>query len=193
VTPADVPEFMRPMPVEKLYGVGPKTASALRDEGIVTIGDLARADLALLDRLFGQKSAVYLRDAANGTDEEPVVESASAKQVSRMITLKHDSRDLEDIITQLSPAIEDVHRRVLEKGLFFRSISAIGILTDLSIKTRSKTLEVPINDPVSLKRVATELFSSLLTEGQKNLRRAGIRVSDFSEAKAQSSLAEFIG
>jgi nucleotidyltransferase/DNA polymerase involved in DNA repair len=183
---------MQTMPVEKLYGVGPKSAKILKEVGVITIGDLAFKDMTTLDRLFGQKFAIYLHDASNGTSEEPVLENGAAKQLSRIITLKRDSRDLEEITTELSPAIDDVHRRVLEKGLFFRSVSAIGILTDLSTKTRSKTLEAPTSDLRSLKRTAAELFSSLLSE-TRELRRVGIRVSDFSEAKTQSSLAEFLG
>lgn len=192
VLPADLPQFMQHMPVEKLYGVGPKSARILKDVGVVTIGDLASKDLRMLDRLLDQKFTIYLHDAANGIDEDPVIGNGAAKQISRIITLKRDSRNLEEIMTQLSPAIEGVHRRVLEKGLFFRSISAIGILTDLSTRTRSKTLEAPTSDSLSLKRTATELFSSLLTDTHE-LRRVGIRVNDFSEAAPQSSLTEFLG
>jgi len=192
VLPADLPHFMQHMPAEKLYGVGPKSANLLKEMGVVTIGDLAGNDTTSLERLFDHKFAIYLHNAANGIDEEPVVENGTAKQLSRIITLKRDSLNLDEIITVLSPAIEDVHRRVLEKELFFRSISIIGIHVDLSAKTRSKTLESPTNERLLLQRTASELLSSLLNE-KRELRRVGIRVSDFSEAKTQSSLAEFLG
>jgi DNA polymerase IV (archaeal DinB-like DNA polymerase) len=192
VLPTDLSQFMRDMPVEKLYGVGPKSARILKEAGVATIGDLAGKDQSFLDHLLGQKFAVYLHNAANGIDEEPVVSSAAAKQLSRLITLKRDSRDLDEITGQLSPAIEDLHIRVLEKGLFFRSVSIIGILPDLTAKTRSRTLEAPTNDALSLRKTATELLSTLLSE-TRDLRRVGIRVSDFTEATTQSSLAEFLG
>ena len=192
VIPSQITHFMEEIPVEKLYGVGPKTAKILREAGVVTIGDLARKDLATLDLVLDQKFAVYLHNAANGTDDEPVTNSGDAKQLSRIITLKRDSQDLRDVLAQLSPAVDDVHRKVIEKGLFFRSISAIGILTDLSIRTRTKTLDTPTKDLESLRKITTELFSSLLNETGE-LRRAGVRVSDLSGAKAQSSLAEFLG
>jgi DNA polymerase IV (DinB-like DNA polymerase) len=192
VPDAGLSAFMKDMPVEKLYGVGPKSGKILNDAGVATIGDLARKDPAILDRLFGLKFAVYLHNASNGIDEEPVVSNGAVKQLSRIITLKRDSGDPEEIITQLSPMIEDVHARVLENGFFFRSISVIGVLTDLSTKTRTKTLDAPSRDPLSLKRTAAELVSALVGE-KHELRRVGIRVSDFSEARAQSSLGEFIG
>jgi len=191
VLPADILQFMHEMPIERLYGVGPKSAKILRDTRVITIGDLAGKDITVLERSFDQKFAVYLHNVANGMDDEPVVENGPAKQLSRIITLKRDSRNLEEIMNQLSPAIEDVHRRVFEKGVFFRSVSVIGIITDLSTRTRSKTLDTPTSDLLSLRKTLTELFSSLLKETNE-LRRVGIRVSDLSEAKTQSSLTEFL-
>ena len=192
VLPEKVHDFMNDMPVEKLYGVGPKSSGALKELGILTIGDLAHRDIDSLAAVLDQRLSVYLHNAANGIDEEPVTSTGEAKQLSRIITLKRNSGNLEEIIAQLGPAIDDLHRKVLEKELFFRSVSAIGILTDLSIKTKTKTLDAPTRDLASLRRITTELFSSLLRDVAE-LRRAGVRVGDFSEAKAQSSLVEFLG
>ena len=63
VGPSELANFMEPMPVEKLYGIGDKTAKALQGAGVVTIGDLARKDIPQLDDLFGQKMAVYLHNS----------------------------------------------------------------------------------------------------------------------------------
>jgi DNA polymerase IV (archaeal DinB-like DNA polymerase) len=191
IRPADLRLFLKDMPVEKLYGIGPKSARILKDRGITKIGDLAAIDAAVLGDMFDRKFAIYLHNAANGTDDGPVVENAAAKQLSRIITLKRNSLELEEIIDQLSPAINDLQQQVIEKGLFFRSISAMGILTDLSIKTRSKTLDAPTSDLSSLKKAVKELFSLLLAE-KHELRRAGVKVSDFTEAKTQSSLVDFL-
>lgn len=192
ILPENLKAFMDPMPVEKLYGVGPKNTQILKELGVMTIGDLGRKDLESLERVFDRKFSVYLHNAANGFDDEPVVSYIEAKQISRIITLKQDSGDSQAIVAQLSPAIEDLHRKVIEKGVFFRSVSVIGILTDLSIKTRTKTVEVPGNDLLSLKKAINELLVALLGEGVE-LRRVGARVSDFSEAKNQSFLSEYLG
>jgi DNA polymerase IV (archaeal DinB-like DNA polymerase) len=192
VRPPELAGFMEPMPVDKLYGIGAKTAKALEEIGVVTIGDLARKDISQLDDLFGQKLGVYLHNSASGEDEEPVEERGQATQISRIITLKRDSRSADEILPQLVPAVEDVHRRVVEKGLFFRSISIIGILSDLSTRTRSKTLEAPTRESSTLNRAASELLTSLVSE-LGELRRVGIKVADFEESKEQSSLAEFLG
>ncbi len=191
VRPWELASFMDPMPVDKLYGIGGKTAKVLQRVDVVTIGDLARKDITQLDDLFGQKTAVYLHNSANGVDDEPVQERGQATQISRIITLKRDSRDPDEILTQLAPSLDDVHRKVVEEGLFFRSISIIGILSDLSIKTRTKTLEAPTSDSSTLNRGASELLGALVGE-LGDLRRVGIKVADFEESKEQSSLSEFL-
>src|ERR1017187_4854414 len=191
VRPSELTDFMEPMLVEKLYGIGDKTAKALQVIGVVTIGDLARKDIPQLDDLFGQKMAVYLHTSASGEDDEPVQERGQATQISRIITLKRNSRDPDEILTQLAPALDYVQRRVVEEDLFFRSISVIGILSDLSIKTRTKTLEAPTSDSSTLNRAASELLGALVSE-LGDLRRVGIKVADFEESKEQSSLSEFL-
>ena len=191
VAPSELTGFMGPMPVERLYGIGAKTAKALEEIGVVTIGDLAGKDVLQLSDVFGQKLAVYLRNSASGQDEEPVEERGQATQISRIITLKRDSRSADEIMSQLGPALDDVHGRVVERGVFFRSVSVIGILKDLSIKTRSKTLEAPTNDSLTLNRAASDLLASLISE-LGELRRVGVRVSELQESKEQSSLSEFM-
>ncbi len=192
VTPGELRSFMEPMPVNKLYGIGAKTAKSLREIGVVTIGDLARKQASELGDVFGNKLGVYLHNASNGEDEEPVRERGPATQISRIITLKRDSRDTGEILSQLAPALGDVHRRVVENGLFFRSVSVIGILRDLSIRTRTKTLETPTSESSTLNLAASELLASLVGETGE-LRRVGVRVGDFEESREQSSLAEFLG
>jgi DNA polymerase IV (DinB-like DNA polymerase) len=192
VRPPELAGFMEPMPVDRLYGIGPKTAKALREVGVATIGDLSRKDVSQLDDLLGHKFAVYLHNSASGEDEEPVQERGEATQISRIVTLKRDSRSTEEILPQLVPALADVHRKVVERGLFFRSVSVIGILSDLSIRTRTKTLEAPTSESSTLDQTAVELLAALVDE-LGELRRVGVKVADFEEAKEQSSLSEFLG
>ncbi len=191
VTPQQVKSFMDPLPVDKLYGIGSKSSTLLREKGITTIADLATTDLSLLEELFGRKPAVYIHNAANGVNEEPVTERGEATQISRIITLKKDSRNVDEILGQLTPTFEDLHRRVVERKLFFRTVSVIGILTNLSIRTRTKTLDAPTAELSAIGESAPELLSSLIRESGE-LRRVGIKVSGLKEVKDQSSLVEFL-
>ena len=182
--------FLSRLNVDRIYGVGPKTAKLLEENGITAISDLAGAPTERLEDLLGKKLAVYLHNASIGADEEPVVDRGGASQLSRMITLKHDTHDLDQVVAELLPPIRDVHERLVSKSLFFRNVSAIGILKDLSIHTRSKTLETPTNDYSVLEREVRELFAVLLRE-VGDLRRAGVRLSGLQDMVDQHSLTEF--
>lgn len=186
----EAPAFLSPLSINRIYGVGPKTAKLLEENRITTISDLAIATTERLEDLLGKKLAVYLHNASNGVDEEPVVDRGEASQLSRMITLKHDTHDLDVVFAELLPPLGDLHDRLMSKKLFFRSVSAIGILKDLSIHTRSKTLETPTNDYPVLEREVKELFTTLLRE-IGDLRRAGVRLSELQDMVDQHSLTEF--
>ena len=182
--------FLSPLSIGRIYGVGPKTAKVLEENGIMTISQLAGASTQSLEDLLGKKLAVYLHNASNGIDDDPVVDRAGASQLSRMITLKHDTHDPDMVVAELLPALRDVHDKLVSKNLFFRNVSAIGILKDLSIHTRSKTLETSTNDYSILEKELRELFAALLRD-VGDLRRAGVRMSDLQDMVDQHSLTEF--
>jgi len=184
--------FLSPLSIDRIYGVGAKIAKLLEENGITTVSDLATASTERLEDLFGRKLAVYLHNASNGADEQPVIDRGGASQLSRMITLKHDTHDLDQVVAELLPPLRDVHEKLVSKNLFFRNLSAIGILKDLSIHTRSKTLETPTNDYSVLEREVRELFATLLHE-VGDLRRAGVRLSELQDMVDQRSLMEFTG
>ncbi len=186
----EAPAFLSRLSIGKIYGVGPKTEKLLEENGITTIPNLARAPAEILEDLFGKKLAVYLHNASNGLDDEPVVGRGGTSQLSRMITLKHDTHDLDQVVAQLLPPLKDVHDKLVSKNLFFRNVSAIGIPNDLSLHTRSKTLETPTNDYSVLEGEVRALFALLLRE-VGDLRRAGVRLSEFQDMADQHALTEF--
>jgi DNA polymerase IV (archaeal DinB-like DNA polymerase) len=182
--------FLSPLPIEKIYGVGPKTAKLLEDSGIVTIPDLASTPAQRLEDILGRKLAVYLHNAALGSDDEPVVDRGEATQLGRIITLKHDTSDPKKVVEELLPALRDVHEKLVSRGLFFRNVSVIGILKNLSQHSKSKTLETPTSDYLVLEKEVRLLFAELLREVGE-LRRAGVRLSDLRNMVDQHSLTEF--
>lgn len=192
ITPDQTRRFLGPLQVEKLYGVGPKTAEALKSIGVETVSQLAKQKPESLERLFGRKLAVYLHDAANGTNDEPVVEGQEATQLSRIITLKRNTKDPEEIFRQLAPAIKDLHSKVLAKNKCFRTLSLIAILSDLQTRTKSKTLDAPTNDLEALYTQARELLDELAMSSEKEFRRAGIRVAELLSIVNQTSMTEYL-
>jgi DNA polymerase IV (archaeal DinB-like DNA polymerase) len=193
IKPQDTVEWLAPMAADKLPGVGSKTAKRLGELGVRTIGDLSRLELESLERSFGHKFGTYLHNTSSGINEELVTEKQRSPQISRIITLKTNSRDPDEIFSQLLPAIDDTSKKILERKVSYRSISTIGIFKDLSIKTRSKTIESPTNDPDTLKKSARELLEQLMLTSNMEIRRVGIRVAGLGSIAEQSSLTDYVG
>jgi DNA polymerase IV (DinB-like DNA polymerase) len=139
VLPEATKSFLSYLDASKLYRIGPKTTSALEEMGVRTVGELAKVDPSELERRFGRKFGAYLLAAATGTDADPVVAGLEPTQFSRIVTLRRDTRDPREVAEQLSEGVEHVHHKLASSGKSFRTVTAIGILTDLSTKTRSKT------------------------------------------------------
>ena len=192
VRPTETEAFLSPLSVTKLYGVGPKSAGLLSALGIGTVGELASASAQDLEGKFGRKLAVYLLAAARGTDDEPVSPRGEPTQLSRIVTLRQDTADAEAAFEQLADAVADVHRRLTSRSASFRTISVIGILSDLTVKTKSKTFEAPLSDLGVMRGATQELLEELGRSAGKEFRRAGIRVSDLAGTGDQSSLSEFL-
>ncbi len=192
IPPEETESFMAPLPVAKLFGVGPKTSSALEEMGVRTVEELARANPSELEGRFGKKFAGYLLAAATGTDSELVVAGAEPTQFSRIVTLKRDTRDPREVSEQLSEGIDYVHRKLVSSGKSFRTVTVIGILTDLSTKTKSRTFETPVSDSALIKESVPALFDELGRTVDKDFRRAGVRVSGLSAVEDQTSLSEFV-
>ncbi|MCJ7430583.1 DNA polymerase IV [Candidatus Bathyarchaeota archaeon] len=194
VKPDQVESFLVPLPVDRLIGVGVKAKEKMEAMGIRTIGDLAKYDARRLIEIFGRKLGTYFHNASVGIDDEPVQERGEAESISRIATLKEDTRDLNAILDRTDRLCEEVHEDVRQKGVSFKSIGIIAVLTDMSVRSRSKTYENPANELETLRRTAGELFEKLLNESELKLRRVGIKVSNFAkEQKTQKRITSFLG
>lgn len=194
VKPVEVRDFLFPLPVDKLPGVGRKTEKVMLELGVKTIGDLANYDLERLVSVFGKALGTYFHNASNGTDESPVQECGRAVQISRITTLKEDTRDLNSILETLDKLSMDVHATIMKEGLSFRSITITAVMEDFKVSSRSKTLEAFTSDVEALKAVSKELLENFLKEQFKlKVRRIGVRVSSLEEATGQKHLTEFLG
>jgi len=181
VKPKALQEFLHPLPVGSLIGVGRKTEDKLRALGISTIGDLAQSNEKTLIDVFGQKLGSYFHRAANGIDSTPVQERGEALSISRISTLREDTHDLKAVVELSERLCDEIHSRLVEANLSFMSITAIAITRDLTIHTKSKTLDGPTDRIEVLRGTATQLFEKLLDEWELPLRRAGVRVSGLTK------------
>jgi DNA polymerase IV (DinB-like DNA polymerase) len=194
VLPEEVQAFLSPLPVDRLIGVGKKTSMKMAELGVKTIGDLAKFDVQRLVEVFGRALGVYFHDAANGVDDEPVREAGEAESISRIATLKQDSRDLAYIAEKTDKGCAAGHADLAKRGLTFKQVGIIAVLTDLTVRSRSSTLEQPAKDLEMLKKTVRELLQRFLEDTDKDVRRIGVKISLLSrEENVQKRLESFFG
>ena len=193
IKPEDVHSFLSPLPVGRLYGVGIKTEAKLKELNINTIGELAQFSALELSELFGRNQATYLHSAALGIDEEIVATNYERKQIGRIVTLKENTRNPENILPVLENLAEDLHRSARSEGVRFRSVGVTAIMEDLSTHTKSKTLPIEAESRQEIIDVSQELLPLLLSEiPGLMIRRIGLRLSGLSKISGQTPLTDFL-
>jgi DNA polymerase IV (archaeal DinB-like DNA polymerase) len=176
VKPEDVQNFLFPLAVRKIPGVGPKTERALKELNIQTVRDLASAKPEMLTRLFGTWGA-RLHELANGIDNSEVVEEYETKSIGRDTTFEVDADDEVQIFQVLDQLAEEVHADVIANGFKFKTITIRVRFQDFDTHTRSKSLLFPTNDLDILTNTAKRLITPFL-RGNKKIRLIGVRVSN---------------
>jgi DNA polymerase IV (DinB-like DNA polymerase) len=192
VKPEDVKAFLTHLSVGKILRVGKKTEESLNEMGAKTIGQLSNIDIYALTKNFGKKIGTYLYNAARGVDEEPVVESESVTQLSRINTLKKSTNSLEEMLDDLEALCRDVHKSAMEQNVSFKSIGIMLILDDLSQKTKSRSLKSHTNNADELFKIAKVLLEEAVAETQILVRRLGVKVSELENSKGQDTLSKFM-
>jgi DNA polymerase IV (DinB-like DNA polymerase) len=192
VKPDEVSAFLSPMPVDSLLGVGKKTVTKMAELGINTVADLAAFDVQRLIEIFGKTMGIYFHLSANGVDHEPVHEAAPAESIGRMNTLKADTRDVTFIMETIDHQIEEIQKEYAAKNLSFRQVGIYAVMTDLSSKSRTKTLDKPAKDKETIHKAAQELFEKYVGETELEIRRVGVKVGGFvKEERQQKQLTSF--
>ncbi len=156
VPPGEEASFLAPLPITRLWGVGPQTAAALRDFGVVTIGDLAALPPDALERRFG-KHGSSLADRARGEDADPVADPDAAKSISHEHTFDVDTSEREVIERTLLAMADGVAGRLRSSGV---KASTIAVkIRDSSFRTitRQRTLPEPTDLAEPIWRTALDL------------------------------------
>ncbi len=175
VKPEDAAEFLRPLPVAKIPGVGKKSRAILEKMGVETIGDLAAKSPADLTRVFG-KGAVWLWAVARGVEELPVEERGEPKSFSAEHTFERNTDDWDIIHDSLSALVDDVYWRIRDDGYLFKTVGIKIRFEDFRTHTRDRTLSSYSRERQTIEEVAKELFREF-HDAPKKLRLIGVRVS----------------
>jgi DNA polymerase-4 len=179
---SEIRERVWPLPVRKINGVGPKAAARLEAFDIRTIGELAKADPALLVERFGARHGAWMHEAANGRDERPVVTYSEPKSISRETTFEDDLHPVHDRET-LSRVFTDLCTRLAgdleRKGYAGRTIGLKLRFDNFKTLTRDCTLESPTRDAQVIRRAAGECLKRVPLE--RRIRLLGVRVGSLSK------------
>ncbi|WP_162224451.1 DNA polymerase IV [Halorussus amylolyticus] len=185
VEPGEVREFLAPLDVAELHGVGPVTARELRSMGIETAGDLAAADRADLEARFGERGAEMHR-RARGDDHREVTPRGRPKSLSRESAFTDPTADAEVKRERVQTLAEAVADRASRKDAMYRTIGIKAVTPPFDVNTRAKSLPGPVDDPELVEEVALDLLEEFRDD---RVRKVGVRVSNLSFADAdQSSL-----
>ncbi len=194
-------DFLAPLPVSSIPGIGRRTTEVLNDIGITTVGALAGYDKKSLHEIFGLVGE-FLYRAANGLGDRIISsEAGHAKSISRSTTFGEDSDDEDFILSTIFTLSESVASELRDGRLAATTINVkmryshgtpiLGFsekrrFTDRQFVTYQKdfTVREPTNSEFEITSVAFELFKSLWLPGKK-VRYVGVRVSNIREEKSQ--------
>ncbi len=168
IPPEKVEEFLRPLSVQKLWGVGPKTAERLAEIGIRTVEDVRRTSVDQLESLLG-KYGPYLRELAYGRDDREVEPHRIAKSHGSETTFDRDTIDrayIESLIDQLSEQVSGTPGRTVTLKIRYDDFTTI---------TRSKTTKSPTGDARRIATIAKQLLEQTAA-GVRPIRLVGVSI-----------------
>lgn len=175
VPPGEEAAFLAPLPVDALWGVGPKTAERLAEMGIHSIGDMAAAPVAELARRFG-KNGRDLHRRAQGIDDREIVTEREAKSISQETTFVADVVDGEVLGRVVAEQAEQVARRLGREKMAARTVTLKLRWPDFTTLTRQTTGEQPVVSREDIARMALQLLADNRPAHQP-VRLIGVGVS----------------
>lgn len=180
VSPKEVIDFLHPLPVGALWGVGGKTEEVLKRLGLFKVSDIAHLSLKTLKRALGDGIAEHLYELSWGKDERSVETNEPEKSVGNEETFSKDLDQAEDILREVLRLSEKVAARLRQAGLMGRTITLKVRFSNFSTITRSKTLLDPTDVAKEIYEVAKSLFEGLKLD-QVRVRLVGVRIEKLVE------------
>jgi len=187
IGPGRTREFLAPLPINVIPGVGVKTELLLKDMGISKVGDLQKLEVDLVKKRLGG-SGLWIWDVANGLESEPVKEH-ELKSFSTERTLEEDSQDwtaIEGIVSELASELGD---RVQSAHIVFRKVGVKVRFRGFETHTRETRLATYSNDKDAILREARSLLRAF-QDKKLAVRLVGLKVSEVKrEAADQTSIS----
>src|SRR3984885_8936903 len=188
IAPGSEAQFLAPLPVRKIPGIGEVTERSLLALGLKTVGDLAAVPHEKLQKIFGQWGTALYRKARGGDSYEFVID-AEPKSISHNHTFGEDTNDTEVLVTMLSHLSQKACKRLRESGLATRTLTLTIRYAGFDTYTRSKTLPEPTLLDADIYSAFQNLFRAHRNTKRK-IRLLGVSLSGFSHGTQQLDLPE---
>jgi len=183
-------EFLHPLPVSAIWGVGPKTNEELQKLGLRTVADIANTPRNTLIRALGQASGASLYELAWGRDYRDVIPEEVDKSISAAETFDTDIEDQEVILKEFLRLTEKATFRMREKEMSARTISIKVRFADFKTISRSKTFPLALNGTQEVFDVVKQLFLSLKLD-RARLRLVGVGLEGLTDGVDVPEQMEF--
>ncbi|GAA3062092.1 DNA polymerase IV [Actinokineospora globicatena] len=184
----EITEFLHPLPVSALWGVGKRTAERLFDVGLERVADVAAAPLPRLRRMLGTAMAEHLHALALGHDPRAVVADTAEKSIGAEETFDVDHFDRAVVRSELLRLAERTAATLRERGLRGRTVAIKVRFADFTTISRSKTLPVATDVTQEIYRTAAQLLTEQTPPGA--IRLIGVRVEQLGSDGAEQLLMD---
>lgn len=190
VVPPDslsIQRLLDPLPIGKMWGVGPATETKLARRGVRTFADLRRLTEHELQRDAGD-DASRLHRLSRGIDDRPVIPTREAKSVGQEQTFREDLKEADHVRAVMLTQAEDVARRLRHKQLLARGVTVKIRFGDFQTITRSLTLDRPTDLTDELYRPALSLFNKWARAAYQPVRLIGVTAGPLTHEAPQQDL-----
>lgn len=177
-------DFLHPLPIEVVWGVGRVTSSRLRGIGIETVGDLARCDPVRLAGVIGRSSAERLIDLANNLDPRPVRKRDPRKSFGAQSAFPAGSLAPDAVGATLASLVDRAAGRLRASDQTTRTVTVGVRFEDMSRATRSKTFETPVDRTDLLLEAARELLEAAASGEIERLSLVGVSLGGLEDGSA---------
>jgi len=187
IAPETIDRILPPLPIKRMWGVGPKTEERLARYGIKTFGDIRKFGDKWLKQKFGESGDHYFR-LAHGLDKRPVTPDASAKSIGHEQTFAVNLVHLDEIRQFLLGQAEAVAARIRKHGRRAGSVVVKIRFGDFQTITRSRTFVEPTDETSVLWDAARGLLEQWAAKSFSPVRLIGVHATNFADSEQQLSL-----
>jgi DNA polymerase IV (DinB-like DNA polymerase) len=183
--------FIAQSSIQKVVGIGAKTAGILNEMGVSNVKDLAKKDPVFLVEKFGKKTGSFLVNLAKGNLSNLMgPPSGEQSEISRIATLEHPSSDISLLMEKIRSIEKDNKNWIRENKLQFKTLTISFVSEDMKQASKSVTFRNPRNWNEDLDSSIRMLVQEFLARNKKNIRRIGIKFSNFSDIAGQKTLSD---